>query len=75
MSRVLGPRAGAAFTFASFSDGAETAPGQVTAHTLRDLYRVEHLDQGNADFRSGRQPDCPFALAADAEHGLFAAKT
>jgi 3-dehydroquinate dehydratase/shikimate dehydrogenase len=39
VSRVLGPRAGAAFTFAAFSDGAETAPGQVTARTLRDIYR------------------------------------
>jgi 3-dehydroquinate dehydratase/shikimate dehydrogenase len=50
VSRVLGPRAGAAFTFASFSDGLEadsklaTAPGQVTLRMLRDLYRVEHLD-------------------------------
>ena len=33
VSRVLGPRAGAAFTFASPDDGAETAPGQVTART------------------------------------------
>ena len=45
VSRVLGPRAGAAFTFASSSNGAETAPGQVTARVLRDLYRVEQLDQ------------------------------
>jgi 3-dehydroquinate dehydratase / shikimate dehydrogenase len=45
ISRVLGPRAGAAFTFASFSDGAETAPGQVTARTMRDLYRIDQLDQ------------------------------
>jgi len=45
VSRVLGPRAGAAFTFASSGHGAETAPGQITARTLLDLYRVEHLDQ------------------------------
>ena len=45
VSRVLGPRAGAAFTFASSSDGVETAPGQVTARTLRDLYRLEQLDK------------------------------
>jgi 3-dehydroquinate dehydratase / shikimate dehydrogenase len=50
VSRVLGPRAGAAFTFAALSDGLETdsklatAPGQVTARTLRDLYRVEQID-------------------------------
>jgi 3-dehydroquinate dehydratase/shikimate dehydrogenase len=50
VSRVLGPRAGAAFTFASSSDGAETAPGQVTAKTLRDLYRVEQLDQATRIF-------------------------
>jgi len=45
VSRVLGPRAGAAFTFASSSDGSETAPGQVTARALRDLYRIDQLDQ------------------------------
>ena len=44
VSRVLGLRAGAAFTYASFSDGTETAPGQATARTLRDLYRIEQLD-------------------------------
>ncbi len=44
-SRVLGLRAGAAFTFASASSDAETAPGQLTVRALRDLYRVEQLDQ------------------------------
>jgi 3-dehydroquinate dehydratase/shikimate dehydrogenase len=44
VSRVLGPRAGAAFTFASSGSGTETAPGQVTARTLQDLYRAEQLD-------------------------------
>jgi 3-dehydroquinate dehydratase/shikimate dehydrogenase len=43
-SRVLGPRAGGAFTFASLEDGAETAPGQVSAHTLRGLYRIDKLN-------------------------------
>ncbi len=62
VSRVLGPRAGAAFTFASFADGAETgpglqtAPGQVTARTLRDLYRVEHLDQATRIFGVAGNP-------------------
>src|ERR1019366_2062026 len=55
-SRVLGPRAGAAFTFASPDDGAETAPGQVTARTLRDLYRVEHLDQATRIFGVAGNP-------------------
>jgi 3-dehydroquinate dehydratase/shikimate dehydrogenase len=56
VSRVLGPRAGAAFTFASFGDGAETAPGQVTARTLNDLYRLEHLDQATRIFGVAGNP-------------------
>jgi 3-dehydroquinate dehydratase/shikimate dehydrogenase len=56
VSRVLGPRAGAAFTFASFSEGTETAPGQVSARTLRDLYRVEQLDQATRIFGVAGDP-------------------
>ena len=44
ISRVLAPRAGGDFTFASLADGEETAPGQVTAHTLRTLYRIDKLN-------------------------------
>ena len=44
VSRVLGPLSGSAFTFASIEEGAETAPGQVTAHTLRTLYRIDKLN-------------------------------
>jgi len=43
-SRVLGPRSGSAFTFASLENGAETAPGQVTARTLRTHYRIDKLN-------------------------------
>jgi 3-dehydroquinate dehydratase/shikimate dehydrogenase len=62
VSRVLGPRAGAAFTFAAFGDGTEngpglqTAPGQVTARTLRDLYRIEQLDQATRIFGVAGNP-------------------
>ena len=56
VSRVLGPRAGAAFTFASYSNGTETAAGQVTAETLRDLYRLEHLDQATRVFGVAGNP-------------------
>jgi 3-dehydroquinate dehydratase / shikimate dehydrogenase len=40
ISRVLGVRAGSVFTFASAVAGEETAPGQVTAQELRNLYRI-----------------------------------
>jgi len=56
VSRVLGPRAGAAFTFAAFSDGTETAPGQVATRTLLDLYRVESLDQATRVFGVAGNP-------------------
>jgi 3-dehydroquinate dehydratase/shikimate dehydrogenase len=67
MSRVLGIRAGAPFTFAAFSDGPlldkpatittqTTAPGQLTARTLRDLYRVEQLDQATRIFGVAGDP-------------------
>jgi 3-dehydroquinate dehydratase / shikimate dehydrogenase len=56
VSRVLGPRAGAAFTFAASGEGVETAPGQATAHTLIDVYRVEQLDQATRIFGVAGNP-------------------
>jgi 3-dehydroquinate dehydratase/shikimate dehydrogenase len=44
VSRVLGVRAGSVFTFASAVAGEETAPGQVTAQELRNVYRIEQVD-------------------------------
>jgi 3-dehydroquinate dehydratase/shikimate dehydrogenase len=44
ISRVLGLRAGSAFTFASAGIGQETAPGQITAQELRNVYRIEQVD-------------------------------
>ena len=45
VSRILSLRAGSAFTFAAPPDGHATAAGQVSARTLKDLYRIETLDQ------------------------------
>jgi len=45
ISRVLGLRAGSAFTFAAATAGEETAPGQVTARTLNELFRLESVDK------------------------------
>lgn len=44
ISRVLGVRAGSAFTFASVNEDEKTAPGQVTAQELRNTYRIEQVD-------------------------------
>jgi 3-dehydroquinate dehydratase/shikimate dehydrogenase len=56
ISRTLSPRAGAAFTFASAADGAETAPGQVSARTLLDIYRLEQIDQATRIFGVAGNP-------------------
>jgi 3-dehydroquinate dehydratase/shikimate dehydrogenase len=56
VSRVLAVRAGAAFTFASQGEGAETAPGQVTARTLYDLYRLEQIDAATRIFGVAGNP-------------------
>ncbi len=42
-TRVLGPANGSVFTFASADDGSATAPGQLDARTLRDLYRIDRI--------------------------------
>jgi 3-dehydroquinate dehydratase/shikimate dehydrogenase len=44
VSRLLGARAGSAFTFASMAAGEETAAGQMTVEALRSLYRFEEID-------------------------------
>jgi 3-dehydroquinate dehydratase/shikimate dehydrogenase len=56
ISRILSPRAGAAFTFASASDGAETAAGQVPARTLLDVFRLDQLDQATRIFAVAGNP-------------------
>jgi 3-dehydroquinate dehydratase/shikimate dehydrogenase len=44
ISRVLGVRAGSIFTFGAAMRGEETAPGQVPASELRDVYRIDSVD-------------------------------
>ena len=47
-TRILGLAHGAFLTYASIDAGSETAPGQLSAEDLRDLYRVKELDVGTA---------------------------
>ncbi|MFT3744510.1 MAG: shikimate dehydrogenase [Pyrinomonadaceae bacterium] len=44
-TRILGLAHGAFLTYASLESGGETAPGQVNARAIRDLYRVKQLDR------------------------------
>ncbi len=43
ISRVLGVRSGAVFTFGSSSPGEETGPGQISARALHEIYRIDEL--------------------------------
>jgi 3-dehydroquinate dehydratase/shikimate dehydrogenase len=67
VSRILALRFGAAFTFASYSEGPEkdlketdsklaTAPGQLNLRTLRDIYRADQLDQATRLFAVAGNP-------------------
>ncbi len=56
LTRVLGPRAGSAFTFAAAVETEVTAPGQLTARTLVDLYRIRALTSATRLFGVAGQP-------------------
>ena len=45
ISRILGPRAGSAFTFAAANTGEETAVGQITARALIETFRIDQVDK------------------------------
>ncbi len=44
ISRVLGLRAGSAFTFGAVNADLKTAPGQISARDLRSVYRIDQVD-------------------------------
>ena len=43
-TRVLGPSRGSFLTYGALADENATAPGQVTASTLRSLYHIDKID-------------------------------
>ena len=56
ISRVLGIRAGSAFTFAAAEPGEETAPGQIDARTLLGVYRLQEVDAATHVFGLAGNP-------------------
>ena len=45
MTRILGPARGSFLTYGSLDDESATAPGQLTARELRDVYRIDRIDR------------------------------
>ncbi|HEY5837877.1 MAG TPA: shikimate dehydrogenase [Pyrinomonadaceae bacterium] len=45
MTRILGPSRGSFLTYGSLDEDSTTAPGQVTARDLREVYRIDNIDR------------------------------
>ncbi|MDX6528702.1 MAG: 3-dehydroquinate dehydratase / shikimate dehydrogenase [Blastocatellia bacterium] len=45
MTRILGPSCGSFLTYGSIDDESATAPGQLTARELREVYRLDKIDR------------------------------
>ena len=45
MTRILGPSRGSYLTYGAFDDENATAPGQLTARELREVYRIDKINQ------------------------------
>jgi len=50
MTRILGPAHGSFLTYGSIDDESGTAPGQLKAVELRDVYRIERIDRDTQVF-------------------------
>ena len=44
-TRILGPSRGAYLTYAALEDEGATAPGQITARDLKEIYRLDKIDR------------------------------
>src|SRR2546428_1994591 len=45
MTRILGPSRGSFLTYGSLDDASATAPGQLTAREMREVYRLDRIDR------------------------------
>ena len=45
MTRILGPSRGSFLTYGAFDDQNATAPGQLDATELRELYRIDKVNE------------------------------
>ena len=45
LTRILGPSRGSFLTYGSLDEESATAPGQLTARALREVYRIDRIDR------------------------------
>lgn len=72
MTRILGPARGSFLTYGAVGHGKETAPGQVLANELRDLYRIDRVDRDTQIFGIIGQP-VGHSLSPQMHNAAFAA--
>lgn len=72
MTRVLGPSRGSFLTYGSRDLGKGTAPGQVPATELRDLYHIDRIDRDTQIFGIIGQP-VSHSLSPPMQNAAFAA--
>jgi 3-dehydroquinate dehydratase/shikimate dehydrogenase len=72
-TRVLGLAHGSPMTYASLDAGDETAPGQIAADVLRDVYRVKELDR-NTRVYSVIAGDTSYSLSPYMHNAAFKAR-
>ena len=58
-SRILGPKFGAPFTYATFHHERVLAPGQLSYEQMVNVYRHDSIGPETAVLRGGRRPGRP----------------
>ena len=69
-TRILGPSRGSYLTYASLETEKATAPGQISARELQELYRIEKHRSTDRDLWLDRFSNFPFRLATHAQYGV-----
>jgi 3-dehydroquinate dehydratase/shikimate dehydrogenase len=72
MTRILGSSRGSFLTYGARSEGKGTAPGQVPATELRDVYRIDQIDRDTQIFGIIGQP-VSHSLSPHIHNAAFAA--
>jgi 3-dehydroquinate dehydratase / shikimate dehydrogenase len=73
MTRVLGPSRGSFLTYGSLDDESGTAPGQLQAADLRDVYRINRIDRDTKVFGVIGNP-VSHSLSPHIHNSAFAAR-
>ena len=69
-SRILGPKFGAPFTYATFHHERTLAPGQLSFQQMIEIYRYDAINPDTDGLRRDRRPDRPQPQPAGPQRGV-----